>query len=74
MIKVIDTSEDTVTRKVTKLFNDEDESTLTISEFFTDDNISVGNMLKSDSFNFAPTPELMQQIVNAVVEYKEGRV
>lgn len=70
MIKVIDANIDKVNRRVIKLYNDVDESTIALSEFYTDDKISVGNMLRSDSFNFAPNQELMQEIVDAVREYE----
>jgi hypothetical protein len=74
MIKVVSANTDMVNRRVIKLYNDTDESTLTLSEFYTEDRMAVGNMLKSDSFNFAPDQELMQQIVDAVRDYERNGI
>ena len=74
MINVISAATDTVNRRVIKLYNDADESTITLSEFYTEDRMAVGNMLKSDSFNFTPDQALMQEIVEAVRDYERNGI
>lgn len=74
MVKVIRVEEDKINRRTIKLYNDTDDTTIVVSEFYTDDNISVANTIKGDSFNFVPDRALMQQIVEAVIDYKENGI
>jgi len=69
-MRVTDYKEDTVKRKVTKIYNDEDDTTLVVTEYLTHDDIPLDRMLKSDDMDFAPDRAFMKSMAAAITEFQ----